>query len=502
MSQSFELLKARVRRVVYLNQAAGLLGWDQQTYMPAGAAETRGEQIGTLSELAHELFTADETGQLLEAAERETEGMEADSDERRMLALLRRQYERATRLPASFVAELSRHQSHSFRVWVEARARNDFALFQPALEKMFDLVGQQAGYYGYRDHIYDALLDGYEQGATHASVAAMFAGIKPALVALTQAIVESRRDESGVSALQGFFPVEAQRQLTLHVLEAIGFDLRRGRQDEAAHPFCANFGRDDVRLTTRYDTAHLTQGLYSSLHEAGHGLYEQGSAPEYEGTVLAGGTSLGVHESQSRLWENLVGRGRPFVRYLLPVLQRFFPDALEGVDAEDLYRAVNRVEPSLIRVEADEVTYNLHVLLRFEIESDLLTGKMAVRELPEVWNARMREYLGVVPPDDASGCLQDVHWSEGLIGYFPTYSLGNLYSAQIWDALRAALPDLDAQIERGVFAPMLDWLQQHIYRYGSKYPPAELITRATGAPPSADHYAAYLQTKYRDLYRL
>jgi carboxypeptidase Taq len=505
MSQSLSLLKTRMNRILRLQQAEGLLGWDQQTYMPPGAAEARAEQSAALSEFAHELFTSDETGNLLAAAEVETKGLEPDSDDARTLALLRRNFDRATKLPSAFVAELTRHQGHSFQTWLKARENNDFASFIPAVEKMFDLTRQKAEYYGYQEHIYDALIDEFEQGATHASIAAMFADIKPSLVTLTRAIATSKNPVDD-SLLHSDFPVEKQRELTLRLVQAVGFDLNRGRQDEAAHPFCANFGRDDVRLTTRYDTGYLGQGIYSSLHEAGHGMYEQGSPPEYEGTVLAGGTSLGVHESQSRMWENLVGRGRPFCRFAFPLIREAFPTAFTGAlanaDAETLYRAVNKVEPSLIRVEADEVTYNLHILLRFELESDLLTGRLAVRDLPAAWNAKMEAYLGLTPPSNANGCLQDVHWAEGLIGYFPTYSLGNLISGQLWHAARKALPDLDAQMERGEFAPLLGWLRENVHGYGSKFKPAEVIERATGEPLTSLYYADYLTAKYREIYAL
>lgn len=505
MSQSLTQLKSRINRIIRLEQAGGLLGWDQQTYMPPGAAESRGEQSAALSESSHELFTSDETGQLLAEAAAEAKGLAPDSDDARTLAILRRNFDRATKLPSAFVAELSRHQAHAFQTWLTARKNNDFASFVPALEKMFDLTRQKAEYYGYKDHIYDALVDGYEEGATHASIAAMFAEIKPHLVTLTRSIAASKNPVDD-RLLQGDFPIEKQRELTLSLVKAVGFDLNRGRQDEAAHPFCANFGRDDVRLTTRYDKAYLGQGVYSSLHEAGHGMYEQGSPPEYEGTVLAGGTSLGVHESQSRMIENLVGRGRPFCRFAFPLIRETFPAAFIGAfanaDAEALYRAVNKVEPSLIRVEADEVTYNLHIMLRFELESDLLTGRLAIRDLPDAWNAKMEAYLGLTPPNNADGCLQDVHWADGLIGYFPTYSLGNLISGQLWHAVHAALPDFDAQMERGEFAPLLDWLRANVHGYGSKFKPAEVIERATGEPLTSRYYADYLTTKYREIYAL
>jgi carboxypeptidase Taq len=501
MSESLEELKARVARLTRLGQTRALLEWDQQTYMPPGGAEARAEQSAVLSQLLHELFVADETGALLAASEADLQGADPDGDDVRMLAVIRRDYDLATRVPADLVAEIARHSTLAHDIWVRARAANDFVSFAPALEKMFDLTRRQAECLGYKDHVYDALIDMYEPGMTQASVATMFADMKPHLVALTQAIAGSSKPvDDGL--LHGVFPLEKQKEVTLEAVRQIGFDLSRGRQDEAAHPFCTNFSRDDVRLTTRFDAAFLPQALYASLHEAGHGLYEQGSAKEYEGTALAGGVSLGIHESQSRLWENLVGRSRAFTSWIFPRLQEAFPDALGRATVEAYYRAVNKVQPSLVRVEADEVTYNLHVLLRFELECDLLTGKLKVADLPAAWNAAMESTLGIVPPNDAQGVLQDVHWAGGLIGYFPTYSIGNLASGQFWWAARAALPDLDAQLERGECAPLLDWLRENVHRHGHKYLPGELILRATGEPLTSRHYVAYLTAKYADIYGL
>ena len=501
MSESLTKLKRRMAQVARLGQAAGLLGWDQQTYMPPGAAAARAEQSATLSEFIHELFVGEETGALLAKAETEANGLAPDSDDARLLKVLRRDYDRATKLPTALVAEIARHTALAQEVWVRARANSDFAAFAPSLEKMLDLTRQTAECLGYKEHIYDALLEGYEPGARQAEVAAMFAEMRPGLVALTQAVAASKHPVDD-SLLHGDFPVQKQREITLQLVQAIGFDLQRGRQDEAAHPFCANFSRDDVRITTRFDPNFLAQAIYASLHEAGHAMYEQGSPPEYEASPLGGGASLGVHESQSRLWENLVGRSRAFCHYAFPLLQQTFPDALGGADAEAYYRAINKVVPSLIRVEADEVTYNLHILLRFELECGLLTGQLAVADVPDAWNAKMRDYLGLTPPDDAHGVLQDIHWSVGLIGYFPTYSIGNLLSAQLMHAARKALPDLEAQIARGEFAPLLHWLREHVHRYGRKYPPGELIPKATGEPLSSRCYVDYLTAKYTDIYKL
>ena len=499
MSATLTQFKTHIARLSRLNQVNALVEWDQQTYMPSGAAAARAEQSATLSELIHGMFTSEQTGSLLAQCETELAGQDPDSDDVRLVAVARRHYDQQTRLPAELVAEMARHSALSQDIWVRARQRNDFDAFAPALEKMMDLARQGAEYLGYKDHIYDALIDLYEPGTTQADVAAMFADMKPKLIAMTQAIASSAHPVDD-GPVHGHFPVEKQRALTLAVVKAIGYDLNRGRQDEAAHPFCTSFSRDDVRITTRFAPDYLSQAVYASMHEAGHAMYEQGTPAAYEGTSLAGGASLGVHESQSRLWENLVGRSRAFTRYLYPQVQQAFPEAFGQIDVETYYRAINKVQPSLIRVEADEVTYNLHILLRFELECDLLTRRLSVEDLPDAWDAKMLEYLGITPDRDGVGCLQDVHWAGGLIGYFPTYSIGNLLSGQLWHAIHQAIPDLEAQIERGEFTPLLDWLRQNVHSYGAKFLPRELVVKATGEPLTSRYYLDYLQGKYSDIY--
>jgi carboxypeptidase Taq len=501
MADSLTQLKDRLLRVKRLSEVSELLDWDQQTYLPEGAAAARGEQSATLSEVIHETLVSDTTGDLLARAEREIAGLDSESDDARMLAVVRRDFDRETKIPADLVAELSRHAAVAHSIWVRARQENDFASFVPALEKMLDLTRRKAEHLGYDGHIYDALLDAYEPGMKQADVARMFAELKPVLVKLIGAIGASTRP-TDTQMLHRSYPVQAQRELTLALAAAFGFDLKRGRQDEAAHPFCSGFNRDDVRITTRFDPDYLGQGLYATLHETGHGLYEQGLPAEYDPTPLGASVSLGIHESQSRLWENLVGRSRPYCEFLFPRLEAAFPTATKGESAESLYRAVNAVKPSLVRVEADEVTYNLHIMVRFELECALLTGTLAVNDLPEAWNERMREYFGLTPPDDSQGVLQDVHWSAGLMGYFPTYALGNVISGQLWHAIRAAIPDLDEQTRRGRFDDLLAWLRANVHRYGRKYLPAELIQKATGEPLTARHYTDYLTTKYTELYAL
>jgi len=329
----------------------------------------------------------------------------------------------------------------------------------------------------------------------------MFTDLKPALVELTRAIASSSRPADD-SLLYRSYSIEPQRKLTLRLAGEFGFDFKRGRQDEAAHPFCSGFNRDDVRITTRFDPKYLGQALYATLHETGHGLYEQGYPTEYDSTPLSSSASLGIHESQSRMWENLVGRSRAYCEHAFPKIQAAFPEALGAEDSETFYRAVNVSRPSLIRVEADEVTYNLHIMLRFELECELLTGALQVKDLPEVWNARMQSYFGLTPPDDAHGVLQDVHWSEGLAGYFPTYSLGNLVSGQLWSAIRKALPDIEEQIRAGKFAALLEWLRANVHRHGRKYLPAELVQKATGEPLTSRYYLEYLTAKFGEIYGL
>lgn len=493
MPSSLETLKSRLADVNALRSAVALMDWDQQTYMPRGAAEARANHLGILSRLAHETFVADETLKALEDARSEAEG-----DDAALLRVVRRDLDLSTKLPASFVEEKSKLAAIAHEKWVEARANSDFATFAPTLERMFELARQEAEYLGYTEHIYDALLDQYEEGATAADCRAMFDAIKGPQVELVRAIKEQPAPDDAF--LYGEWDDVKQGQFTEYLSKSIGFDFDRGRQDTAPHPFCANWSVADVRLTTRYKP-YLGSAIFGTLHESGHGMYEQGSPMEWDRSLLAGGVSLGVHESQSRLWENIVGRSLPFWKRFLPDLKREFP-AIGDVDVDTFYRAINKVEPSFIRVEADELTYNLHVLTRFELECDILTGALSVQDLPEAWNAKYTEYLGVTPSNDAEGCLQDVHWSMGSIGYFPTYSMGNLLSYQIWAKLQEDLGHTDALIEAGDFAPILGWLKEKVYSQGRKYTPRELVTRVTGKPMDASDYLAGLGQKYKDIYNL
>lgn len=501
MQEAVAQLKAHLAPIKRLQEINALLSWDQQTMMPPKATEARAEQMATLEALTHSLFTSEKTLNLLAQCEETIKRADPDSDDVRLVRITRRNYDKQTKIPQELVEELARHQALCHEIWVRARKENNFVLFAPALDKMFELTRRKAECLGYQNHPYDALIDLYEPGTTHADISAIFTALKPSLIALTKAILQSHQ-QPDPSILEGDFPLEQQRLLTLKVVQAIGYDLERGRQDVAPHPFCTNFSRYDVRITTRFDTKNFAKALYASLHEAGHALYEQGSPPQYEGTFLAGGTSLGVHESQSRFWENQVGRSEAFCGWLLPHLQQIFPDAFAIVNTVSLYHAVNAVHPSFIRVEADEVTYNLHILLRFELETQLLEGRLRVQDLPEAWNAKMQEYLGITPPSDALGCLQDIHWAEGLIGYFPTYTLGNLLAAQLREAIQQDIPHLYDLIEEGQFAPLLEWLREHVHCYGAKFLPQEVALRASGKSLSTQPYLIYLHNKFKNIYAL
>lgn len=499
--EPIQQLQAHLVDVIRLSQIGAVLGWDQQTMMPPGGAEARAEHLATISKVTHEMFVDDKTGRLLEEAERAAQGMDGDSFEAALVRVVRHDYDLETKLPTALVEAIARETARAHEIWVKARETSDFAAFAPTLERIYDLMRQKAEALGYEDRPYDALLDQFEPGMKTAHVAEVFAGLRDELVPFVQQVFD-RLDAVDHSMLHRHYDVDKQAAFGLDVIRKLGYDFERGRQDKAVHPFTTNFSINDVRITTRYLPNFLPSALFSSVHEAGHALYEQGSDQRLEGTPLAGGTSLGVHESQSRLWENLVGRGKPFWQHFYPQLQQTFPEQLGGVDLAAFYRAINFVSRSLIRVEADEVTYNLHIMLRFEMENDLLEGKLAFRDAPDAWNARMQQYLGVTPPSDREGILQDVHWSSGLVGYFPTYALGTLLSVQYWDKALADVPSIPDDIAAGNFAPLLDWLRTNIHVHGRKYLPAELTQRVTGEPLQYRSFMRYLRAKYSEIYGL
>jgi carboxypeptidase Taq len=501
MEDQLQVLKTRLGEIQDLNRSAALLGWDQQTYMPPGGAATRAEQLATLQKTAHNWFIADEIGELIEDLSGDGVGWDYDTDEASLVRVVARDYEKARKVPSELVAEFARISALAYEAWAKAREQADFSMFQPHLEKIVELNVRLAEALGYEDRIYDPLLDQFEPEMKTAQVAAIFDDLKLELLPLVKAISE-RIDAVDDSILHLAYDEQKQWDFGVDVLKDFGFDFTRGRQDKSVHPFTTAFSISDVRLTTRIDPVYLPTALFGTLHECGHGLYEQGVSFSLDRTSLDDGTSLGIHESQSRLWENLVGRSREFWSHYLPLLQDVFPDQLTDVSLEGFYRAVNRVEPSFIRVEADEITYNLHIMLRFELENEMLEGEVRIADLPEAWNAKMEAYLGIVPPDDAQGVLQDIHWSGGMLGYFPTYSLGNLISVQFFDQVKADIPSLADQIAAGEFDELLDWLRENVHQYGRKYTPAELVKRVTGNDLTATNYIAYIKAKFSDIYDL
>ncbi len=499
MNEKFETLKQRLAVVSDLRNVSGLLGWDLQTYMPPKGARARANQLATMDRLAHEHFTADEIGVLLDALTDDAAKLDYDSDEASLIRVTKRDYAKAKRLPAEFVEELSRVTTLAFDAWHKARAESNFKWFQPHLEKIIELKIQEANYIGYTDRIYDALLDDYEPGMTTAQVEAIFAPLKQELVALVAALAK-KTDLVSDAVLHREYDEQKQWDFGIAVIKQLGFDFEGGRQDKSVHPFTSGFGLGDTRITTRVDKYFLSPALFGTIHEAGHALYDMGYRPELDRTPLAGGASLGVHESQSRLWENIVGRSRGFWKYWFPRLREYFPEQLADQDAESFYRAVNKVYPSFIRVEADEVTYSLHIMLRFELENMLLERKLKVADVPDAWNAKMQEYLGIVPPNDKLGCLQDVHWSYGSIGYFATYSLGSMFAVQLWERVLQDIPTLPAQIENGQYAELLGWLRKNVHAHGRKFTLDELAKRVTGESLQSRSYVAYLKNKFGEIY--
>jgi carboxypeptidase Taq len=492
----YDELIRRSKELGVLNSCAAVLGWDQQTYMPPSGAGLRGEQMALLASISHQKLTDPKIGELLAAAESQPD---LDDAARANLRELRRGYDRATKLPQSLVEELARVTTQAQQAWQQAKSKNDFATFRPWLEKVVALKRQEAAAVGFTEHPYNALIEEYEPGTTVAQLRDLFAGLTRDLVPLNRRIAESGK-KPDAAILHREFPIDRQKVFAEAAAAAFGFDFAAGRLDTTAHPFCSGFGPGDCRITTRYNPRFFNEAFFGVLHETGHALYEQNLPAEHFGTPLGAACSFGIHESQSRLWENQVGRGRPFWEHFFPRLQQTFPSALAGVGLDAFYFAVNDVKPSLIRVEADEATYNLHIALRFELELSLLTGDLPVADLPRVWNERIKALLGLDVPSDARGCLQDIHWSFGGIGYFPTYTLGNLYAAQFMEAARRDLPGLDDDFRRGEFARLRGWLTDRIHRHGQRYRAPELCRRATGRDLSPQPFLDYLKAKYEPLY--
>lgn len=502
-----EQLQAELRQLAMLGSCAAVLGWDEQTFMPTGGTEHRAGQMSLLAGLSHDWTVSARMGERIAAAEAALAAAgesiaTGDSPDAAMVREARRRYDRATQLPKRLVEELSRVTSLAQQAWIAARKANDFGQFLPWLEQVVALkreesqaLGQQAA------HPYDPLLDDYEPGMTTAQVQAAFTPLREALTELVREIADSGH-QPDVDVLTRSWPVEVQRTFATEAARRIGFCFDTGRLDVAAHPFCSGIGPGDCRLTTRYDEHFFPGAFFGVLHEAGHGMYEQGLPAEAFGTAAGDSASLGIHESQSRMWENMVGRSLAFWEYFFPQAQAAFPDSLKGVSLQAFHAAINDVRPSLIRVEADEVTYNLHIMLRFELEQALVSGDLAAADVPAAWNERFAASFGLTPPDDAHGCLQDIHWSGGMIGYFPTYALGNMYAAQLFEAAGRELGDLDDQFRRGEFEPLLGWLRREVHQRGRLYYAPQLVEKVTGEPPSADPLIRHLNNRFRPLYGL
>jgi carboxypeptidase Taq len=481
-------LKERFARITDLERISRVLGWDQQTKMPPAGWRHRGEHLATLRRIHHESLTADEIGRLLDEAGE----LDPETDDGAFLRLARRDYEKAVQVPTELRAEMTRLSTEARTIWVKARAESDFELFRPALEQTYALRNEYVDCFDAVDEPYDILLDDFEPETTTAEVAEVFAELKAELVPL---IAELRNEDVDDSFMTGHFPIDAQERLAREVVTLFGFRDDTWRLDPTEHPFASGAGVDDIRITTHYDPETM-KSFFSTMHEYGHGLYSQQLPRHLERLPVGGPCSLGIHESQSRMWENLVGRSRPFWEFFYPRAQEAFPEQLGGVELERFLAGVNRVKPSLIRIKADEVTYGMHIILRFELEQDLIHGRVAVADLPEVWNERMHEYLGVDVPNDAQGVLQDTHWASGSIGYFSTYLLGTVMSVQIWQKILEDVPDLEERVERGEFAALREWLGGHVHSLGRKFPPQETLRRATGSTIDPKPYIAYLRTKY------
>ncbi|MBN2049129.1 MAG: carboxypeptidase M32 [Spirochaetales bacterium] len=504
MKESLNKLKDKTRELMVLSNIGSVLGWDQQTNLPEAGIAERAEQITLIQALHHDRITFPEIGELLEdlGCSDDAPGGTRDLDDvsRSYLRAVWREYSRAVKLPARLVTELARSASLSQAAWVKARQAKDYQAFAPHLDTLLKLNLEKARCLGYQDHPYDALLDEYEPWMKTADLRRVFRDLRTYLQGLLARISEAPQVDD-VFLLKPY-PVDRQEAFGRTVLADMGFDLSRGRMDVSAHPFTTSLGCDDVRITTRYNENFFKTSIFGIIHETGHALYELGYSQDIRGNILAQGASLGIHESQSRTWENLIGRSRAFWNHYLPRLKEYFPQQLSGIDMDDFYRGVNKVEPSLIRVEADEVTYNMHIILRFELETALLEGNLTVADLPLAWNDAMRDLLGVVPPSDAEGVLQDIHWSMGAFGYFPTYALGNLYGAQFFQRLRQEIPDLDRRIEQGDLGCILAWLRENIHVAGSSKTATELLKEVTGKELSVEPFSRYLEEKYSDVYEL
>ncbi len=497
MAPSYEKLRLKLSEIADLNNAAALLGWDQEVYMPSKSAPLRSRQLATLSGLSHDLFSSPELGDLLGELD---QSADLDPVQEANIRESLRDYNKAKRYSREFVERLSTARSEAFVQWRKAREANNFNLFRDSLERMVAIKKEEAALLGYEEHPYDALMDAYEKGARTAHLRELFSGVRGQLVEFVRQIAASPQVND--KFLHGHFDHRAQWQYGLDILRNIGYDFEAGRQDISAHPFTTSFGSLDVRVTTRVDESNFRDMFWSCIHEGGHALYEQGLPLSEYGMPAGEAASLGIHESQSRLWENNVARGLPFWKAHFPQLQQRFPAAFSSVSLRDFYRAINRVQPSLIRTESDELTYHFHIMVRFEIEVGLIEGSLEARDLREIWNDRYKTYLNLDVPDDKRGVLQDIHWSHGSIGYFPTYSLGSFYAAQFFQKALSDLPGLEEDLSKGNSDRLLQWLRQNVHAHGRRFSSEELCQRITGEPLNFRCFMDYAETKYRDIYGL
>lgn len=497
----FEELKSRLSQIEDLEAASDLLHWDQATYMPSGGAPARGRQIATLRQISHQQLTDPELGQLLEDLRDYEKNLPYDSKDASLIRLTRRNYQQSMQVPARFMAELSLHQAEAYEVWAKARSDNNFDAVRPYLEKTLDLSQELANFFSGYDRIADPLIAYSDYGMNTATLRQLFRQLRQQLIPIVEAIAESQPIDD--SALHQQFDENVQTQFCRRAISRLGYDFQRGRQDQSPHPFTIGFSINDVRLTTRTYPDDLNQGLFSTFHEMGHALYEQGIAQELEGTPLAGGISAGMHEAQARLWENMVARSRAFWEHFYPWLKGVFLRQLGTISVDKFYQAINKVSRSPIRTDADEVTYNLHVMIRFDLELEMLEGRLSIRDLPEAWNESYRRDLGIVPRNHSEGVMQDVHWYSGTIGgMFQGYTLGNLISAQLYETALKTHPEIPVDIERGNFQSLHQWLKQNIYRHGRKYTATEILERVTGTPLSVDPFMSYIRSKFGELYQL
>jgi carboxypeptidase Taq len=492
-------LRERMAELTDLRHASGLLEWDQQTMMPPRGASSRAESLATLERISHDLFTAPETGRLIESAAAELDGAPSDSDAACLVRVIRRRWNKASRVPTALAGELARASSIGHEAWAAAREASDFAAFAPYLQHNLDLARRYVECFEGFDRPYDVLLDDFDPGTTTAELDVVFVELKTELIQMitTLSRYADRVDSSG---LYGRVPIDRQRRFVADVVQMMGFDRTAWRIDDAVHPFATGFGSHDVRITTRWDENYFPSGLYGAMHECGHGLYEAGVSPSLQRSPLGHAESLALHESQSRMWENMVGRGRPFSGVLAQKIEEYFGTDVIRLDAQALYCAVNRVEPSFIRVEADEATYGLHIVLRYELEQALIDGRLTAADLPGAWSALFKQYLGLDVPDDGNGVLQDVHWASGLIGYFPTYALGNLIAGQLWQRAHIDMPGLDEQIGAGDLTGLREWLRENVHRHGAKFSSREMLARVVGGPLSVAPFTSYLKQKLGRVY--